>query len=226
MKVIRINSNNNSQAQAAAAEESNSEHHHHKDKEYDPSSTTNSASMRLTNNNSPQFYNSILYYRITYLRVFNATLWFHIATWIIILSLCWTEFIPGFGKGPITINSLPNVLIIGFKNCISIHNIYSWSLILAILLFSQSFTYLLLLIGSPLISIGILCIAFPLVSIWWSFFQWNHNILIWTPMISGELFCGFLGIPLIAGGIVYLFRLDILKVDMNYNAISAINSIV
>lgn len=28
----------------------------------------------------------------------NSVLWFSVTTWIVILSLFWTEFIPGFGK--------------------------------------------------------------------------------------------------------------------------------
>lgn len=79
MKVIRINKTNGGQSESSIVEEPDLFH----------SNSSNYSKIRHLKS---------MYAQVSYLRVFNAVLWFHIATWLIISCLFWIEFIPGFGK--------------------------------------------------------------------------------------------------------------------------------
>lgn len=119
----------------------------------------------------------------------------------------------------ITMDILPSVLATGFQTTLT--GISSWALIVSALIFSQAFAYLLLLIQSPIISLGVACLGFPIVGVWWSFFQIQYNLFTWMPILSGELVCAFLGFPLILGGCYYLFKLDVLKLDPKLTTVAA-----
>ncbi|CAG7734119.1 unnamed protein product [Allacma fusca] len=159
--------------------------------------------------NSPVYYNP--YSKISYVTVFNSVLWFQVSTWGFIASLFWTEFIPGFGigKGPAEPPSFPSAVWSSFDKCF--HDGCSWWLIISIFVFSQSFTYLIFLIRSSLIAVCVSCLGFPIIGLWWSFFQISQNVFVWMPVYSGELFCSMLGLPLIFFGTLYIFKLDILN---------------
>jgi len=58
--------------------------------------------------NSDSLISDDIYTKIPIRSIFKALLWYHISTWIIILSLFWTEFIPGFGK--VRINNNNNLI--------------------------------------------------------------------------------------------------------------------
>jgi hypothetical protein len=152
------------------------------------------------------------YTNVSYVYVFNAVLWFHITSWAFIASLFWTEFIPGFGIGK-NGDSAPHFLSVvwsSFDKCF--HDGCSWWLITALFVFSQSFTYVILLTQSSMMAICISCFGFPIIGVWWSIFQVNpHNMFVWMPVYTGELVCSLLGFPLILAGTLYLFKLDVLN---------------
>ena len=110
------------------------------------------------------------------------------------------------GESPPTLLS---IVWQSFDRCF--HDGCSWWLITALFVYTQSFTYVILLTQSSMLAICTSCFGFPIIGIWWSIFQVNtHNWFVWMPVYTGELVCSVLGLPLILAGTVYLFKLDVL----------------
>ncbi|PSN51618.1 hypothetical protein C0J52_09089 [Blattella germanica] len=114
-------------------------------------------------------------------------LWLHLVTAVLVVCLCWTDMIPVLGKV----------------------STYAWAFVAAYVLFVLSSLKFLIVSESAVFTVAMATTALPLAGIWWSIFRltWKSSGLVaWGPVVTGELICSILGLPIVLTGVVLLCK--------------------
>nr|CAD7575419.1 unnamed protein product [Timema californicum] len=164
-------------------------------------------------------------------------LWTHIISFLLVVSLCWTDMLPVIGKGSSASNfwnltrsgllchfgydshllnpSNSSDILLRIDSAEACHQIvlFAWPFAISYLVFVLSSTQFLILSESSVFTVAMMTTALPLSGIWWSLFrmvglsaQSNGELIEWSPMVTGELICSVLGLPIVLVGLILLFK--------------------
>lgn len=162
-------------------------------------------------------------------------LWLHLITMVLVLALCWTDMTSVVGKGSSAAefwnltrdglychfgghNKMTNNLndeatsLITHDTCQQVAT-YAWPFLVAYIFFTFSSLHFLIISESAVFTIAVSTVALPLAGIWWSLFRvvgvvtpLASGLLEWFPVVTGELICSLLGLPIVLTGVVLLCK--------------------
>lgn len=78
--------------------------------------------------------------------------------------------------------------------------LYAWPFVFSYIVFYLSAIKFLILTQSSVFTVATMTVALPMSGIWWSLFS-SKDGLQWHPVVSGELVCSLLGLPIIIIGL-------------------------
>ncbi|XP_069691545.1 uncharacterized protein [Periplaneta americana] len=168
-------------------------------------------------------------------RTLSVALWLHLWTFVLVVALCWTDMTSVLGKGSsaaeffnLTRNGLychfgghnkqahnlsdDVTLVRNHEYCYQV-TLYAWPFLTAYILFVLSSVQFLIISESAVFTVAMSTTALPLAGIWWSLFRMvgataasSSGLLQWCPVVTGELICSLLGLPIVLIGVILLFK--------------------
>ncbi|KAJ9575633.1 hypothetical protein L9F63_007494, partial [Diploptera punctata] len=153
--------------------------------------------------------------------------WLHLVTAVLVASLFWTDMTSVLGKGSsagefwnLTRNGL-HCHFAGFNSTVEARELetcqhvvtYAWPFVAAYILFVLTSLKFLIVSESAVFTVAMTTSALPLAGIWWSLFRMVGTVTLktselvqWHPVVTGELICSLLGLPIVLAGIVLLCK--------------------
>lgn len=84
--------------------------------------------------------------------------------------------------------------------------VYGWIFALSYCTMLVSSLHFLTLSESSIFTLACGSLALPIAGAWWSLFSSRDAILTWAPVLTGELVCSLLGLPVVLTGLGMLCR--------------------